>query len=167
MYLHLRSLLDSSEFVQHYEDLANKSKVTKDSDDFLTVYDEVKSSFARALLLIFHISHIVVLSHPSHTFDISYIQYFKAVDSLRQKLSATCTEALKNIGGIDTEWISSNRFCTPRLLFFFERSPKNIRNIKKLEHNIEDRIYHVLKKTRIISSSRYYLGYSMILNYTK
>lgn len=154
MYLHLKSLLDTSEFVQHYEDLVERVKATRDSDDFLTVYEEIKSSFAQALLLLFHISHIVILSHPGYTFDISYIQYFKAVDSLRQKLAASFTEALKNVEGIDFEWVNNSRFCTPRLLFFFERSPKNIGNIKKLEHNIEDRIYHVLKKTRIISSSR-------------
>lgn len=155
MYLHLRSLLDSSEFVEQYESLVERVRATRDNDDFLTVYDEIKSSFARALLLLFYTSHIVVLSQPSYTFDISYIQYFKAVDNLRQKLATSFTEALKCIEGIDAEWILNNRFCTPRLLFFFERSPKNTRNIKKLEHNIEDRIYHVLKKTRIISSSRY------------
>lgn len=155
VYLHLKSLLDSNEFVQRYESLAEHIKAARDNDDFLTVYDEIKSSFARALLLLFYVSHIVILSQPGSTFDISYIQYFKAVDSLRQKLSVSFAEALKNIIGIDTGWVTNNRFCTPRLLFFFERSPKNIRNIKKLEHNIEDRIYHVLKKTRIISSSRY------------
>lgn len=153
MYLHLKSLLDSSKFVQHYEDLIEKIKATRESDDFLTVYDEIKSSFARALLLLFCVSHIVILSHPSHTFDISYIQYFKAAENLRQKFASSCTEALKDIEGLEDEWVSNNRFCTPRLLFFFERSPKNVKNIKKLEHNIEDRIYHVLKKTRIISSS--------------
>lgn len=154
MYLHLKSLLDSSEFVKHYESLAEKIKATRESDDFLTVYDEIKSSFARSLLLLFCVSHIVILSQPSHTFDISYIQYFKAVESLRQKFASSCSDALKNIEGLNDEWVSNIRFCTPRMLFFFERRPKNVRNIKKLEHNIEDRIYHVLKKTRIISSSR-------------
>lgn len=153
VYMHLKSLLDSSEFVKHYETLAERMKTTK-TDDFLTIYDEIKSSFARALLLLFYVSHIVILSHPGYTFDTSYIQYFKAIDNLRQKLSSTITETLKNIEELDSDWVSSNRFCTPRLLFFFERSPKNVKNIKKLEHNIEDRIYHVLKKTRIISSSR-------------
>lgn len=155
MYLHLKSLLDSSEFVERYEDLVDKIKTTNENYDFLTVYEEIKSSIARSLLLLFHVSHIIILSQPSYTFDISYIQYFKACDSLRHKFASSCTEALHNIEGLDSEWVANNRFCTPRLLFFFERSPKNIKNIKKLEHNIEDRVYHVLKKTRIISSSRY------------
>lgn len=109
MYQHLKSLLDTNTFIQHYENLAERVKEIRSNDDFLTLYDEVKSSFARALLLLFYTSHIVVLSHPGQTFDTSYIQYFKAVDSVRQKLSASITETLKNIEGLDLEWASCNR----------------------------------------------------------
>lgn len=45
----------------------------------------------------------------------------------------------------------NGRTCIPRLLFYFERCPKGVTNIKKLEHNMEDRIYHILKKTRILT----------------
>lgn len=65
------------------------------------------------------------------------------------------SDILKDVDGISAEWVSNGRFCIPRLIFYFERAPSIQPPNKKLEHNMEDRIYHVLKKTRIISSTRY------------
>ncbi|KAJ8961200.1 hypothetical protein NQ318_008883, partial [Aromia moschata] len=152
IYLHLQSLLDTDTIIKQYKHLSEKCELERNCTDFLAVYDEVKSSFARALLFLLYISHIVVLSHPGSTFDTSYIQYFKAVDTLSQKLFDKITERLKPVN-ISSEWIANGRPCTPRLIFYFERCPKNVKNLKKLEHNLEDKIYHILKKTRIISTT--------------
>jgi protein SMG8 len=152
IYLHLHSLLDTDLLIKRYESLVERCNNERKCDDFLVINDEIKSSFARALLLLIHISHIVILSHPGWTFDTSYIQYFKAVDNLSQKKVNKITEALKEIEGLSPDWISNGRLCTPRFIFYFERCPKGIYNLKKVEHNLEDRIYHILKKTRIISS---------------
>lgn len=70
-----------------------------------------------------------------------------------QKMYMKITEELRNYEEIGQDWIDNGRLCTPRLIFYFERSPRNVRNIKKLEHNLEDKIYHILKKTRIVSNS--------------
>ncbi|KAG5884758.1 hypothetical protein JTB14_029239 [Gonioctena quinquepunctata] len=153
IYLHLYSLLDADAFVRDYTKLCEECVTERNCDDFLAVYDEVKSSFARYLLLLLHISHIVVLSHPNSTLDTNYIQYLKAVDSLSEKLFDKITDSLKTVEGPSSEWLSSGRFCTPRLIFYFEKCPKNINNVKKLEHNLEDKIYYILKKTRIISTT--------------
>lgn len=83
VYLHLNSMLDTNIFVEHYDKLTEKMASLGNSDDFLTVYDEIKSKFARALLLLFYISHLVILVHPNSTFDVNYVQYFKAADGLR------------------------------------------------------------------------------------
>lgn len=61
------------------------------------------------------------------------------------------SEVLKDVGKLSPEWISSGRLCMPRLIFYFEHKPRNIQNLKKLEHNMEDRIYQILRKTRIIN----------------
>ncbi|KAK4880354.1 hypothetical protein RN001_008500 [Aquatica leii] len=153
VYLHVYTLLDTDILMKHYDALVKRCREENKSDDFLTVCNEIKSSFARILLMLFYISHIVVLSHPSSTFDVNYIQYFKAIDQLRQKLSTQISESLKDVDGLNLEWINNGRPCTPRLLFYFERCPKGVENIKKLEHDTEDRIYHILRKIRIISST--------------
>lgn len=72
-----------------------------------------------------------------------------------QKLFNKITDSLKNIDDLSPEWVLNGRFCTPRLLFYFDKRPAGVYNLKKVEHNLEDRIYHILKKTRIISNFGY------------
>ncbi|CAG9862883.1 unnamed protein product [Phyllotreta striolata] len=153
IYLHMCSPLDTDSLIKHYNEIRDKCESERNCDDFLAVYDDIKSMFARYLLFLFHVSHIIILSHPGSTLDTNYIQYFKAMDSLSQKMNDDITESLKNIDNISQEWASVGRFCTPRLIFYFEKCPSNINNVKKLEHNLEDKIYYILKKTRIISTT--------------
>lgn len=71
-------------------------------------------------------------------------------------------DVLRSVSKLSTEWIDNGRPCTPRLVFYFEQCPKQYRNqkkypqqnIKKLEHDIEDRIYHILRKVRIVGSTK-------------
>ncbi|CAH0557875.1 unnamed protein product [Brassicogethes aeneus] len=153
IYLHLRSLLDTDCLIENYEKIKRKVEEEKNCNDFLAVNDEIKSFFARSLHLLLYISHIVILSHPGNTFDTNYIQHFKAIESLSQKSYLKVTEELRSCEGISSEWVDNGRLCTPRLIFYFERCSKNVQNIKKLEHNLEDKIYHILKKTRIVNNS--------------
>lgn len=139
--------------MEKYEELAKKCEQERSCTDFLAINDEVKSNFAKAFLLLLHISHIVVLSHPTATFDTNYIQYFKATDILSNKLYEKIYEELKTIPDLNEDWVKNGRLCTPRLIFYFEKCPRNVENIKKMEHNLEDKIYQILKKTRIISTS--------------
>lgn len=153
VYLHLCSLLDSDFIIKYYQQLCEKWETNLCDNDFLEIYDEVKSSFARACFLLFYTCHIVVFYHPGYTLDTNNIQYFKAVDVVGQKLSDLVSEQLKTVDNISKEWISNGRFCTPRVIFYFEKCPRNIQNVKKLEHNLEDKIYNLLKKSRIINAS--------------
>lgn len=83
IYLHLYSLLDTANFVQHYSTLIEQCNEQNKNTDFLSIYNDIKSSYARALLLLFHISHIVILSQPGNSFDINYVQIFKSLDTIR------------------------------------------------------------------------------------
>lgn len=69
--------------MKQYYNLVETLKKNETSTDFLSVYNEIKSSYARALLLLFHISHIVILSQPGYTFDLNYLQIFKSLDTIR------------------------------------------------------------------------------------
>ncbi|XP_076270320.1 nonsense-mediated mRNA decay factor SMG8 isoform X1 [Rhynchophorus ferrugineus] len=152
LYLYLYSLLDTDIFM---EEIGSFSDVTNVKEDFLANYDGVKSLFCRYFLYLLYISHIVILSHPGSSFDTSYIQYFKALDILSKKYFDVICEQLESLNKLNTQWIGNGRPCTPRIIFYFERTSRNLSHIsiKKLEHNLEDRIYHILKKTRIISPS--------------
>lgn len=87
--------------------------------DFLSVWRSTEYSHTRALLFIFSVSHIVVLAHPSTSFDISYIRLFKTLDTIRLKIQPLVTEMLKRLP-ISKDWVMTCRPCSPRVLFTFE-----------------------------------------------
>ncbi|KYQ55349.1 Protein SMG8 [Trachymyrmex zeteki] len=152
--LHLRGFLDARTLLAEYDKFTEK----QDCKDFLSIWAHMKDKYARALLVLFHISHIMVLTHPTHTFDYSYIHLFRAMDIVRQKISPQLSDVLSCIHSLPKDWISNARPCSPRVLFYFEtcpavfQNPDNEANIKKLEHSLEDQIYHVLRKNRIVTN---------------
>lgn len=83
VYLHMNSMLDTNLFIKYYDTVVERTKSASNTDDFLAIYDEVKSSFVQSMLLLFYISHIVVISLPGRTFDLNYVQYFKAAHHIR------------------------------------------------------------------------------------
>lgn len=78
----------------------------------------------------------------------------------RQKTSSQLSDFLSSVSGLPKDWMNSGRPCSPRVLFYFDtcppvfHDPASGANIKKLEHSLEDRIYQVLRKNRIITNIR-------------
>nr|CAD7597733.1 unnamed protein product [Timema genevievae] len=149
---------------------------------YLCVWAEIKHKYARALMFLFIVSHVLVLSHPTHSFDISYIYLFRALDATRQKVQNNVMDQLRSVVGIPKEWINAGRPCAPRVLFLFETCPAPFRDvpdgekskvmdmlrnagatnksqaagkpsIKKLEHSLEDQIYRILRKSRVVTNN--------------
>lgn len=50
---------------------------------FLKVWAQLKQKYAQTLLFLFSISHLLIVNHPDHTLDLSYIHLFQAVDEMR------------------------------------------------------------------------------------
>ncbi|XP_011306755.1 protein SMG8 [Fopius arisanus] len=148
IYLHLRGLFDGDTLVNEYDNFMKKL----DCKDFLSAWAYMRETYAKSLLVLFHISHIIVLHHPTHTFDYSYVHLFRALDVIRQKTIGQISTLLTSIAGIPKIWCTNGRPCSPRVLFYFETCPEAIENIKKLEHSLEDQIYHVLRKHRIVTN---------------
>ncbi|XP_076300012.1 nonsense-mediated mRNA decay factor SMG8 isoform X3 [Lasioglossum baleicum] len=154
IYLHLRGLLDTHSLLTEYNRFAEK----QDCKDFLSVWAHMRDKYARALLVLFHISHVIVLVHPTHTFDYSYVHLFRAMDIVRQKVSPQLSDVLSCIYSLPKDWVANVRPCSPRVLFYFETCPIVFQdsasgtNIKRLEHSLEDQIYHVLRKNRIVTN---------------
>ncbi|KAH9645039.1 hypothetical protein HF086_005584 [Spodoptera exigua] len=87
-------------------------------------------------------------------FDLGYLQLFKAIDAYRTEQIGRSTEALLNIKATGA-WKSHGRCCCPRLLFHFRRAPNPLKKapaaLKRLEHAVEDQLYFILRKARIIT----------------
>lgn len=79
--------------------------------------------------------------------------YLSFILFLRTELSSLTAEAVSALGGV---WESHKRSCCPRLLFHFRRAPtplkRNPSGLKRLEHAVEDQLYFILRKARIITN---------------
>lgn len=73
----------------------------------------------------------------------------------RTELTPQTTAAFTNIG-LGGVWDTHGRSCCPRLLFHFRRAPTPLRRapaaLKRLEHAVEDQLYFILRKARIITN---------------
>ncbi|KAH0550329.1 protein SMG8 [Cotesia glomerata] len=167
IYLHLRGLLDSQTLVSQYDTVIEKLGCK----DFLSAWACMREKYAKAMLVLFHISHIVIVSHPTHTFDYSYLHLFRALDKIRQKVSTQLSSILGTISGLPKNWITNCRPCPPRVLFYFETGPaelkqtaENLPNIKQLEHSLEDQIYHILKENHVVYNISSYCLFAIPAN---
>lgn len=175
IFLHLQGVFDLSTLVKFCGE-----EFLKDVDErgFLPVWAEMKHSYSKALLFLFLVSHILIVYHPTHVFDTSYIHLFRALDTIRQKASPAIADLLRTVPGISKEWVNCGRPCSPRVLFVFNTCPvifredikdslekldscasnsgssnNKILSIKRFEHALEDQIYHILRKSRVITNN--------------
>ncbi|CAH0399037.1 unnamed protein product [Chilo suppressalis] len=84
LYLHAVTYLDTKQLTKLAENLDENSKSTeKDADaaHWLVAAGELAADSCRTIALLFHLCHIVVLSHPTPVFDLGYLQLFKAIDA--------------------------------------------------------------------------------------
>ncbi|XP_026330277.1 protein SMG8 [Hyposmocoma kahamanoa] len=156
LYLHALTYLDTVRLAELAANLDEDSKTAEtdaDAANWLVASGELATESCRAIALLFHLCHIVVLSSPTPVFDIGYLQLFKAIDAFRMELSPHTTEAVSSLGGV---WESHSRSCCPRLLFHFRKVPtplkRNPSGLKRLEHAVEDQLYFILRKARIITN---------------
>ncbi|KAM7310608.1 protein SMG8 [Ixodes scapularis] len=139
------------------QDLKDKS--------FLDVWSDLHCTVAQSLLFLFHVSHLVLVVHPTATLDVSYVHLFRTLDNIRQKCLQSITDALKALP-VSSEWVQNGRPCSPRVLFVFlscplegtssellevrvKTKPSKLSPIKKLEHSLEDQVYRILRKSRL------------------
>ncbi|KAK2184845.1 hypothetical protein NP493_250g01048 [Ridgeia piscesae] len=180
IYLHLLSAYDAGQLTG----LCKKASDEMSQSGFLGSCHTMEQKHARALLYLFTVSHILLLVHPSSSFDISYVRLFRILESTRQKLQPHMTDLLQGLP-ISKDWALAARPCSPRVLFVFASStltntpecggsgnggsggmnggprqdggppsPRNqkVSSVKRLQHAIEDQIYRILRKARVITN---------------
>nr|CAG4642374.1 EOG090X02WG [Evadne anonyx] len=136
----LNSLLNTIE-----ENIADK--------EFQHVWSNSREMATKHFLFLFLVSHIIIITNPSCNFDLNYIQLFKKLESVRSKFQPGVSEILKTVPGLPKDWLTLGRLCSPRVLFYFEKKPpSHSENLKSLQHLMEDQIYRLLRKCRIITN---------------
>ena len=169
IYLHLKGNFDSKIFARRC------TTENMEDQDLHTFFSENKFAEAKLLLFLFHVSHLLVCYHETPYFDYTYVNLFQTLDSVRAKLhSSLGSEISKKFRklGLPKDVINHGRFCIPKLVFYFATAPMGLRGskgtaelikrdgkvsknppIRKLEFSIEDQIYRIFRRVRLISSS--------------
>ncbi|ESO91360.1 hypothetical protein LOTGIDRAFT_228810 [Lottia gigantea] len=164
IYLHHQSCADVHILAERCQELYQ----SKSNLDFNSIWEDNSIKHAKTLLYLFSLSHIVLLCNPGSTFDIGYVKLFRILDMIRLKLQSSISEVLSEFI-LSQDWYTSARLCSPRVLFIFQtatfelsfddndslysktRPQKNL-PIKKLQINLEDQIYRILRKSRVITN---------------
>uniref|UniRef100_A0A8D2L3N8 Nonsense-mediated mRNA decay factor SMG8 n=2 Tax=Varanus komodoensis TaxID=61221 RepID=A0A8D2L3N8_VARKO len=127
-----------------------------------------------SLLYLFSVCHILLMVHPTCSFDITYDRVFRALDGLRQKVLPSLKAAIKDCP-VGKDWKLNCRPCPPRLLFLFHLNgalkvepppgrgqelcshpekppPKKHSPKRRLQHALEDQIYRIFRKSRVLTN---------------
>ncbi|XP_033764309.1 protein smg8-like [Pecten maximus] len=162
VYLHHRSLYD----VHRLATLCQRLVEAESTQDLFSLWQKDEYKSTKTLLWMFSVSHIVLLSHPGSSFDISYVRMFRTLDTIRLKLQHCVTEQLQGLP-VSKDWYHSGRPCSPRVLFIFNKSGKHealsddndtgtiskkSSLARKSQHSMEDQIYRILRKSRVITN---------------
>ncbi|XP_068455813.1 nonsense-mediated mRNA decay factor SMG8 [Clinocottus analis] len=165
LYLLLSSACDSRQLLRACESL---SAGTGHSDAH-DVWKDLDRQHCLHLLYLFSVCHVLLLVHPNQTFDVTHDRLFRALDALRQKVLPLIRAAIKDCP-VSKDWKLNCRPCPPRLLFVFQMSgslkvsangsesvanpdkPKKHSPRRRLQHALEDQIYRIFRKSRVLTN---------------
>ncbi|XP_043910208.1 protein SMG8 [Protopterus annectens] len=164
LYLILTSVCDTYQLMQACTDLSDHIPHAE-AHEF---WKSEEKMYCMSLLYIFCVCHIVLLVHPTCSFDITYDRLFRALDNLRQKVLPSLKMIIKDCA-VGKEWKLNCRPCPPRLLFVFQLNgalklepknqdasvidkPKKHSPKRRLQHALEDQIYRIFRKSRVLTN---------------
>ncbi|XP_026229011.1 protein SMG8 [Anabas testudineus] len=164
LYLLLSSVCDSRQLLRACQSMSTGTSHS-DAHDFWKGLDR---QHCLHLLYMFSVCHVLLLVHPNQTFDVNYDRLFRALDALRQKVLPLIRAAIKECP-VSKEWKVNCRPCPPRLLFVFQINgtlkvangsesggnpdkPKKHSPRRRLQHALEDQIYRIFRKSRVLTN---------------
>ncbi|CAJ0955443.1 unnamed protein product [Ranitomeya imitator] len=167
LYVVLTGISDTGQLARACEELGRGDYSHAEAHEWWK--DEEKLHCMHVLYL-FSVCHLLLLLHPACCFDIAYEKLFRALDSVRQKLLPSLKPALKECP-VGLEWKLNARPCPPRLLFVFQlngalrgvepsrgagqtatEKPKKHSPKRRLQHALEDQIYRIFRKSRVLTN---------------
>ncbi|KAJ0004135.1 hypothetical protein NQD34_010349 [Periophthalmus magnuspinnatus] len=167
LYLLMSSVCDSRELL-HACAVMSANSAHSDAHE---LWKSLERQHCLQLLYLFSVCHVLLLVHPNQTFDVTYDRLFRAMDALRQKVLPLIRAAIKDCT-VSKEWKLNCRPCPPRLLFVFHMNgtlkvkqvgngpesgtnpdkPKKHSPRRRLQHALEDQIYRIFRKSRVLTN---------------
>ncbi len=115
LYLVLTSVFDNRQLIRACESLTAGLGHAEAHD----IWKAAENDHCLQLLYLFSLCHVLLLVHPTCSFDVTYDRMFRALDALRQKALPLLRAAIKD-SPVSKEWKLNCRPCPPRLLFVFQ-----------------------------------------------
>ncbi|XP_051973541.1 nonsense-mediated mRNA decay factor SMG8-like [Xyrauchen texanus] len=169
LYLVLTSVFDNRQLIRACESLT----VGLGYAEAHEFWKAAEKDHCLQLLYLFSLCHVLLLVHPTCSFDVTYDRMFRALDALRQKALPLMRAAIKD-SPVSKEWKLNCRPCPPRLLFVFQMNgalrisssgmggngtdgsggdkPKKHSPRRRLQHALEDQIYRIFRKSRVLTN---------------
>ncbi|UJR21134.1 hypothetical protein I4U23_024233 [Adineta vaga] len=162
IYVHLRSFHDTYQLLNLIDNIHDDTSI----QSFAQLWENKQGNFIKKCLICFLLSHVIVISHSSHTFDLNYLRFFRIIELLRHKTKSAVSETIRSLNLLkDADiFLNDGRLCVPRALFIFENhhhkgndtpgnndrddDPKLI----NMARNLEDIIFNALRCSYIISN---------------
>lgn len=96
-----------------------------------------------------------MLVEPSSSFDVSYLPIFKALKIIREKYVMKFLPKILKNSSVGAQLGKEARFCSPRVLFFFEKSGRDsvAEDVTAHEIEMEDYIYAQLRTNFVITNN--------------
>lgn len=116
----------------------------------------IRTRFAQILMFAIHVCHVIVIVEPSNVFDSSYLNIFKALKVIREKFVLKFLPKFLKNSSAGALLGKEGRLCSPRFIFFFEEYLEvydDEKSLQKLEFEIEDSIYKMLRNEFIITNN--------------
>ncbi|XP_056450992.1 nonsense-mediated mRNA decay factor SMG8 [Gadus chalcogrammus] len=164
LYLVLTSVYDNRQLLRACETLS----MELGHSDAQDLWKGMDKQHCLHLLYLFSLCHVLILVQPNCAFDVTYDRLFRALDALRQKVLPLIRAAVKDTQ-VSKEWKLNCRPCPPRLLFVFQINgalkvpmgtdsagtsdkPKKHSPRRRLQHALEDQIYRIFRKSRVLTN---------------
>uniref|UniRef100_A0A914WIP1 Nonsense-mediated mRNA decay factor SMG8 n=1 Tax=Plectus sambesii TaxID=2011161 RepID=A0A914WIP1_9BILA len=155
VFLHLVGVHDLNSSTTAFADTAETGY------GFFATLAKLELEHSKLVLFTFLVCHAIVFVEPACRFDLSYARLLRNLNHMRQQTASDISSALSKATSVSKEWAREGRLCSPRMLFAFHRNPlradlgavKRKELVDKLERSMEDQIYEILRKSRIITNN--------------
>ncbi|CAF2410601.1 unnamed protein product [Rotaria sp. Silwood2] len=162
IYIHLRSFHDTYQLLHLIDNINDDTSIK----NFAHLWENKQANFIKKSLICFLLSHIIIISHSSHTFDLNYLRFFRIIELLRHKTKPAVLEAIRSLNILKDADINMHdgRLCVPRALFIFENhhhkgndtpgggDRDDDQKLINMAQNLEDIIFNALRCSYIISN---------------
>lgn len=153
--LHLTSIMDSWAL----SCLCGEMSKQMLEPGFLRLWPKLLSDLLKSLVLMFYMSNIVMITSQTPRFDVSYINMFRIIDTLRIKLQPFVTEMLQNFdGNLPSALLKTGRLSVPQLLFIFNAHHSayhyiNEDNVASHVQMLEEQIIRIFRRSRLLNNT--------------